>query len=111
MMKAMLAVLLLLVQLQPVVGTAACLGLSERAAQQECRMPEHGRAPAAVLGVAGMAGQSCELATLCTPAPLAVPGLATNLETAVPQLEAAGPLAATLPLGISPPPPFHPPRA
>ena len=110
-MKAVLAVFLLLFQLQPVLGTVACLGLSERAAQPECRMPEHGQSSAPTFTASDVATQSCELATICTPAPLAVPGFSTSLETAVPLLEAAGPLAATLPLGISPAPPFHPPRA
>ena len=110
-MKAVLTVLLLLFQLQPVLGTVACLGLPERASQQECKMPEHGRAPAASIAAAGMAAQSCELATICTPAPLAIPGFSANLETVVPLLEAPGPLAATLPFGIPPAPPFHPPRA
>jgi hypothetical protein len=110
-MKVGLAALLLLFQLQPVLGTVACLGLSERATQQECRMPEHGQAPATALTASDLASQSCELAAICTPAPLAVPGFFGSLETAVPLLEAAGPLAATLPLGISPAPPFHPPRA
>ena len=110
-MKALLAVLLLLFQLQPVLGTVACLGLSERATQQECKMPEHGQAPTASIAAGGMAAQSCELATICTPVPLAIPGFSASLETAVPLLEAAGPLAATLPLGIPPAPPFHPPRA
>jgi hypothetical protein len=110
-MKAMLAVFLLLFQLQPVLGTVACLGLPGRAAQQECKMPEHGQAPTAAIGAAGMAAQGCELATICTPAPLAIPGFSVSLETIVPLLEASGPLAATLPLGIPPAPPFHPPRA
>jgi hypothetical protein len=110
-MKVMLAALLLLFQLQPVLGTVACLGLSERSPQQACRMPEHGRAPTASIEAAGMAAQSCELATICTPAPLAIPGLFVSLETAIPLLETAGSLAAALPLGIPPAPPFHPPRA
>jgi hypothetical protein len=109
-MKAVLTALLLMFQLQPVLGTVACLGLSKKAAQQECRMPEHRQTPTMTLAVSRGAAQSCELATICKPAPLAVPGLSAGLETAVPLLESAGPLAATLPLGISPAPPFRPPR-
>jgi hypothetical protein len=109
--KAALAAFVLLFQLQPLWGTVACLGLSERVAQQECRMPEHGQAPPTILAASGAATQSCELANICTPAPLAIPGLSTRLETAVPLFGDAGLLAATLPLGISPAPPFHPPRA
>jgi hypothetical protein len=109
--KAMLAALLLLFQLQPLWGTVACLGLSDRVAQQECRMPEHGQAPTTALAASGAAAQSCEMATICTPAPLAIPGFSTGLEMGVPLFGDAGLLAATLPLGISPAPPFHPPRA
>lgn len=109
-MKAVFAALLLLFQLQPVFGTMVCLGVSNRVAQEECRMPAHGQAPTATLVPSGAAAQSCELATMCTPSALAIPGLSASLETAVPLLEAAGALAATLPLGISPAPPFHPPR-
>jgi hypothetical protein len=110
-MKAVLAAFLLLFQLQPLWGTVACLGLAEPVAQQECRMPEHGQAPTTTLAASGAAAQSCEMATICTPAPLAIPGFFTRLETSVPLLGDAGLLAATLPLGISPAPPFHPPRA
>ena len=109
-MKAVLAVLLLLFQLQPVFGSVACLGLSETAAQ-DCSMPEHGQAATAIVAAAAGAAQGCELASICTPAPLAVPGFSGSLETAVPLLGTTGPLAATLPLGIPPAPPFHPPRA
>jgi len=110
-MKAVLAVLLLLVQLQPVLGTVACFGLSERAALQECRMPEHGQAPTSHVAASGSAAGSCELATLCMPAPLAIPGFSNRLETAVPLSEAQASLAATSHRDISPAPPFHPPRA
>lgn len=110
-MKAVLAVLLLLFQLQPVFGSVACLGLSETAAQ-DCSMPEHGQAAtASIVAAAARAAQGCELASICTPAPLAVPGFSGSLETTVPPLGTTGPLAATLPLGIPPAPPFHPPRA
>ncbi len=109
-MKAVFAALLLLFQLQPVFGSVICLGVSDRAAQQECRMPDHGPASTTTLAAPGAADQSCELATICTPAPLAVPGLSSSLETAIPMLGSAGALAATVPLGISPAPPFHPPR-
>jgi hypothetical protein len=110
-MKVVLAAVLLLLQLQPVLGTVACLELSKPATQQDCRMPEHGQSSTPAFTAFDVATSSCELATICTPAPLAVPGFSASLETAVPLFEAAGPLAATLPLGISPAPPFHPPRA
>jgi hypothetical protein len=111
LMKAVFAALLLLFQLQPVLGTVACLGLPARVPQQECKMPEHGQPQTTNIAVSGAAAQSCQLATICMPAPLAIPGLFTSLDTTVPLHEGAGALAATLPRGISPAPPFHPPRA
>lgn len=110
-MKPVLAALLLLFQLQPALGAVACLGLTERAGQQECTMPEQGRVPAAPAAASHVPTQSCELATICTPAPLAIPGLSNGLEIAVPLHEGLGALAATRPFGISLAPPFHPPRA
>jgi hypothetical protein len=110
-MKPLFAALLLLFQLQPVFGTVACLGLPARTATQECKMPEHGQPQTTSVSASGAAAQSCQLATICTPAPLAIPGLSNELETAVPLYGGAATLAATLPLGISPAPPFHPPRA
>lgn len=110
-MKSVLAALLLFFQLQPALGAVACLGLTERAGQQECRMPEQGRAPAAPTAASHAPTQPCELATICTPAPLAIPGLSSSLEIAVRLDEGLGALAATLPFGISQAPPFHPPRA
>ena len=109
-MKALLATLLLLFQLQPVLGTVACLGLPDRAAQRECEMPDQGQMPTARIAVFEGQAPTCQLAVLCTPSPLSIPGSSASLETAVPLLEAVGVLAAILPLGISPVPPFHPPR-
>jgi hypothetical protein len=113
LMKAVLAALLLLFQLQPALGTVACLSASERAPGHECKMPEHGQAPTPMTAIAasGTAAQHCELAAVCTPAPPAIPALSVTLETAVSPFEAAGPLAATRLLGLPPAPPFHPPRA
>jgi hypothetical protein len=113
LMKAVLAALLLLFQLQPVLGSVACLSATERAGEQECKMPEHGQTqrPATTIASSGAATQNCELAAVCTPAPPAIPGLFVALETSVPPFEAAGPLAATRLLGLPPAPPFHPPRA
>ncbi len=74
-------------------------------------MPEHGKAPTTDVAAQGTSSQTCELASVCAPVPLAIPALSISLDTAVALLDAVGPLAATLPLGISPAPPFHPPRA
>jgi hypothetical protein len=109
-MKAVFAVLLLLFQLQPVLGTVVCLGLSDRPAKQECKMPDHGQMPVRSVTMPGPAAQGCQSAAICAPAPLAIPAWFTQLETATPLLEGGTSLAATL-LGISPAPPFHPPRA
>jgi len=111
LMKAVFAALLLLFQLQPVLGTVACLGLSDRPAKQECKMPEHGQPQTTSISAAGATTQSCQLATICTPAPLSIPGMRNQLDTAVPLYDGAATLAATQPHGTSPAPPFHPPRA
>jgi hypothetical protein len=111
LMKAVFAALLLLFQLQPVLGTVACLRLPTRATQQECEMPEHGQPQTTSMTLPGAAVQGCPLATICTPAPLAIPEFSNQLETAVPPHDGATTLAAALPYGTSPAPPFHPPRA
>ncbi len=110
-MKALFAALLLLFQLQPVFGTVACFGLPARATQQECKMPEHGQPQTTSIAVSGAAAASCQLAPICTPAPLSIPGFSSRFETAVPLSSGAATLAATLHHGTSPAPPFHPPRA
>jgi hypothetical protein len=109
-MKAVFAVLLLLSQLQPVLGTVVCLGLSDRPTKQECKMPDHGQMPGTSVTMAGAAAQGCQSAAICAPAPLAIPAWFTQLETVTPLLDKGASLAPTL-LGISPAPPFHPPRA
>lgn len=110
-MKTVFAALLLLFQFQPVLGTVACLGLPARATRQECKMPEHGQPQTTSIAVSGTAAQGCQLATICTPAPLSIPGLSNTFETAVPLSNGAATLAATLHHGTSPTPPFRPPRA
>lgn len=110
-MKVVFAALLLLFQLQPVLGTVACLGLPARATLQECKMPEHGQPQTPSIAISGAASQSCHLAAICTPVPLAIPGLSDRFETAVPLHDGAAALPATLVRGTPPAPPFHPPRA
>ena len=73
-------------------------------------MPEHGQ-PQTSIAVSGATAQSCQFATICTPAPLAIPGLSSQFETAVPLNDGAATLAATLRHSTSLAPPFHPPRA
>jgi hypothetical protein len=110
-MKAVFAALLLLFQLQPALGTVACLALPAGATKQECKMPEHGQPQTMSVAVSGAAAHGCQLATICAPARPAIPGLSNKFETAVPLYGNAATLAATLLLGTSPAPPFHPPRA
>jgi hypothetical protein len=110
-MKAMLAALVLLFQLQPLVGTVACVARSDEAAQHECKMPAHGHALTTQVTSSGAAAQSCALASICTPARPAVPGLASRWETTVPLLAFTGRLDHTVLVGIPASPPFHPPRA
>jgi hypothetical protein len=109
-MKAVLAALLLLSQLQPLLGTAICMGFSS-AAQHECQMPEHGAVPYGTVSEPGSPPQSCEQASVCAPSPLAVPSLGTSLESVVPVRIGAVIIALAILFGTSSTPPFHPPRA
>src|SRR6266404_6762542 len=108
LMMAVFAAFLLLFQLQPLVGTVACLRLSDRPAKQECKMPEHGSAATTSITVSGAPAQPCEVAVICTPARPAIPTLSNRFDIAVPLYEGSAILAATLPLGIPPAPPFRP---
>jgi hypothetical protein len=74
-------------------------------------MAEHGQPQTTSISTPGAAAQRCQLATVCTPAPPAIPGLSNQLETAVPLYEGEATLAATMPFGTPPAPPFRPPRA
>ncbi|MEP7227152.1 MAG: hypothetical protein ABI785_07310 [Gemmatimonadales bacterium] len=111
-MRPLLAALLLVFQLQPLLGTAACLGLIKQPTQASCEMPEHGIVPSQSLtGPAPLSTQSCAIASLCAPAPLAVPSFAGLLETTLLLHNALGIAGTTLPLDVSSAPPFHPPKA
>jgi hypothetical protein len=111
-MKSAFAALLLLLQLQPVLGAATCLGLFEQQAKASCEMPEHGTMPSQnVSESVPLSTQSCALASVCTPAPLAIPCLPSQDESTV-QLHAALTLAGLdVPVDVFSSPPFHPPRA
>ena len=111
LMMAVFAAFLLLFQFQPLVGTVACLRLSDRPAKQECKMPEHGKALTTSVTISGVPAQHCQVAVICTPARPAIPTLSKRFDIAVPLYEGAAILEATLPLGIPPAPPFRPPRA
>jgi hypothetical protein len=111
-MRSIFAAVLLLFQLQPVLGAAACLGLVAQPAQADCEMPEHGTAPVQHYAEsAPVPPQSCAIASFCAPAPLAIPGASGLLETRV-DLVASSPIvgAARHPQAYSAPP-FHPPKA
>jgi hypothetical protein len=110
-MKAVLAALLLLFQLQPVFGTAICLGFSEPASAPECEMPEHGAMPHSTVAKTESPAPNCALASVCAPSPLAIVGLSQGLESVI-ALNSEPPIMGTVPLfGIASAPPFHPPRA
>jgi hypothetical protein len=111
-MRPLFAALLLLLQLQPVLGAAVCLGLVQQPTQASCDMPEHGSVPAQHYSESGPdTPENCAIASFCTPAPLAVPGFANLLETtSLP--------TSTLPISghgqlpdVYTAPPFHPPKA
>ena len=111
-MKSAFAALLLLLQLQPVLGAAACLGLVEQQATAECEMPEHGTMPSQNVSESGpLSPQSCILAAACTPAPLAIPGLPSQVETNVQMHTAVALAGLDVPIDVFSSPPFHPPRA
>jgi hypothetical protein len=110
-MKMLLVTLLLVFQFQPLVGTVACVERSAKAARHECKMADHGQVPVLQIRSTDAAAQNCAAASICTPAPPAVPALAARWETTALLLASAGPLLDTSLVGIPPVPPFHPPRA
>lgn len=110
-MKAVVAFLLLLSQVQPLLGAMACLGGAEQPTTQECPMAEQGAAPASSIAGPGPAAQGCTFATICSPASFAIPSLAKGLASAIPLHPDARIVAAASLQGILPAPPFHPPRA
>jgi len=110
-MKAVLAAFLLLVQLQPLAGTALCLGFSDRASQTECEMPEHGAVPDSALAQSESALPTCALASVCSPSPLAVPSLTEDAVTTTALLPEVAITRTTALVSIFSAPPFHPPKA
>ena len=110
-MKSILAALVLLLQLQPLLGTAACLRLSDQAGKPECQMPDHSAMPYSSVAQTQSPAPNCALASVCAPSPLAILSLPENLESVI-ALHSESPIVATAALfGISSAPPFHPPRA
>jgi hypothetical protein len=116
-MKSILAALVLLLQLQPILGTAVCLGLSDRA-EAECQIPEHGAMPEhgaampqSTVAQPELPAPNCALASACAPSPLTIVSLPENLESIVALYSKPLVMAATTLFGVSSAPPFHPPRA
>src|SRR4051812_40098921 len=110
-MKAWLTALLLLFQLQPTLGAAACLGLVRRPAQEDCKMPEHGSAPSHSLSAAVPASApNCAMATVCAPAHLAIPSFAGQLVRLIPLGAESSLPAINRPTDIASAPPLPPPR-
>jgi hypothetical protein len=109
-MKPLFAALVLLLQLQPLLGTAVCLS-SERAARPECEMPDHVAVPHRTVTPSEPPAPNCALASICAPSPLAIVSLPERVESLI-AVQSEPPITAAHNLfGISSAPPFHPPRA
>lgn len=109
-MRSLFAAVLLVFQLQPVLGAAACLGLVRQPAQ-ECKMPEHGRTPTHSLTQAvPLSSQPCPMASACAPASLAVPAFAGQLVRVASLHPAPTIRSDRSPADIFSARPFHPPR-
>jgi len=111
-MRSVLAALLLSLQLQPLLGSAACLGLIRQPGQEHCSMPEHGPVPVqAVADGLPHSSQDCGTAALCTPAQLGVPAVADQLaRVSVLSSSSAASVLDSL-TDVTAPPPLPPPRA
>jgi hypothetical protein len=111
-MRSLFAAFLLLFQFQPILGTAACLGLIKQPTQAQCEMPEHGTVPSQTLSESTpLSTPSCAIAVWCAPASPAVPSVAGLLESAIALHTTPVIAGPTLPLDIASAPPFHPPKA
>ena len=110
-MKSVLAALVLLLQLQPLFGTVACLGFSKPGPQQECQMPEHGAVPHSTVAQPNSSTPNCALASVCAPTPLAIISLADGLQSVIALSADSRGMAAPTLFGVSSAPPFDPPRA
>jgi hypothetical protein len=110
-MKAVFAALLLFFQLQPVLGTVACLGLSDQRPQQECQMAEHGAVPHSTVAQPNSATPNCALASVCAPTPLAIISLPDGLQSVAALSADSRSIAGHTLFSIASVPPFDPPRA
>ena len=102
--------ILLVFQLQPVLGAAVCLGSSQPKAA-ECEMPEDGKAPTQNLPEPGtQRPQACPLAAVCAPVSPAIPGLSNAVEASVQMHIEVASSGSSTPVDVFFAPPFHPPR-
>jgi hypothetical protein len=109
--RSIFAGLLLLFQLQPMLGAAACLALVQWPAE-ECTMPDHGNVPAENASApAPIPSSGCPLAAICAPAAPAIPVGVELLVTTIPPRVAVAISGSRAPADISFAPPLPPPRA
>lgn len=110
--KSLLAAILFLAQLQPFLGSAACLfASSNQVSQEECQMPDQGPLPHhSAAAPDGTPLPDCALAAACAPSPLAVVTLPESVDT-ITVLNSQPPIITTdLLVGIASAPPLPPPR-
>jgi hypothetical protein len=75
-------------------------------------MPEHGSKPVYAIGEPSPhTAQSCAVASVCAPAPLAIPEMGNHKARGAALLSAALIAPTTRPVEVATAPPFHPPRA
>lgn len=110
-MKALVATVMLLVQLQPLFGSVACLGFFDRQSRPECEMPDQAQPPVNSVIHQGGTSHSCQLSAICMPAPLAIPMVPVVLESAALPPHGVVATSLLLPHGISLSPPARPPSA
>ncbi len=110
MTSALLALLLMSLQLQPVVGAVACLA-ADRSSESHCPMPDE--APAADLTIGEPTApdtHGCFNTQLCTPATPAVLARAAACTFPGPISPMLRIIPRSFHLGLPATPPFHPPR-
>lgn len=106
----LLVALLLVLQLDPVIGAALCLQ-RQQAASEHCTMPDTPASAERSLAPLGTQSDSgCSVASLCLPPAPAIAQIAQDFPFAPPVYWAPAPLEGlTAPRGAFTPP-FHPPR-
>ena len=114
MYMRLLATVLLLLQLQPLVGLALCFDRG-RPAKAECVMPDTGPLAAPAERTLTPTGTSqttgCVAAEYCARTVPAIPKFAESLQITPVVHGAPAPMDAVLALGDPLAPPFHPPKA